>query len=64
VIARVRLSKHIVNDEQGGFQSGRGCVDQVSMQQLLEKACEKDCKLHTAYMDMDKIHDRVNKEGS
>ena len=32
----------LINDEQGGFRAGRGCVDQfLTLKQIGEKAIEK-----------------------
>ena len=37
-----RVTEGLINDEQGGFRAGRGCVDQfLTLKQIGEKAIEK-----------------------
>ena len=37
------LTEGSVMDEQGGFRSGRGCVDQIfAVKRVIEKMSEKD----------------------
>ncbi len=48
-----------VGDKQGGFQEGRGCVDQIfAVKMLVEKYLEKDRKLFAAFMDLEKAYDK------
>ncbi len=50
-----------VNEEQGGFRKGRGCVDQIfAMKKLVEEYLGKDKKLYAAFMDLEKAY--VDKE--
>ena len=44
---RVRkVTEGLIDDEQGGFRAGRGCVDQIfTLKQIGEKAREKDCSV-------------------
>ena len=36
------MTEGLIDDEQGGFKSGRGCVDQIFiLKEIGEKACEK-----------------------
>ena len=45
----------MIGEEQCGFRSGRGCVDQVFvMKQMSEKFCGKNKSLFVAYMDLEK----------
>ncbi len=48
----MKISDKSVNDEQGSFRKGRGCLDQIfAMKILVEKYLEKDRKLFAAVMD-------------
>ena len=49
--------------EEGGFRSGRGCIDQIFvMKQVVEKHREKRKELHDAFMDLEKVYDKVCRE--
>ena len=57
------LTEGLIREEQCGFRSGRGCVDQVFvMKQMSEKFVDKDKSLYVAYMDLEKVYDRVDRE--
>ena len=46
-------------EEQVGFRSGRGCIDQIFViRQLREKHLEKD-RMYAAFVDMEKAYDKV-----
>ncbi len=50
--------------EQGGFWKGRGCVDQIfAVKILMEKYLEKDRKLFSAFMGLEKAYGRVKLTG-
>ena len=52
-----------VMDEQGGFRSGRGCIDQIfAVKQIVEKTIEKDKKVYMAFVDLEKAYDNVSRE--
>ncbi len=52
-----------VNEEQGGFRKGRGCVDWIfTMKRLVEEYLGKDKKLYAAFMDLEKTCDSVDIE--
>ena len=52
-----------VMDEQGGFRSGRGCIDQIfAVKRIVEKTIEKDKKVYMAFVDLEKAHDIVSRE--
>ena len=37
----------LIDDEQGGFSLGRGCVDEIfTLKQIGEKAQEKKCRVY------------------
>ena len=46
LIDRVRImTESLIDDEQGSFRAGRGCVDQIfTLNQIDEKALEKKCR--------------------
>ena len=64
IIERVRvLTEGMIGEEQCGFRSGRGCVDQVFvMKQMSEKFVDKGRCLYVAYMDLEKAYDRIDRE--
>ena len=64
LISRViESTKEQVAEEQGGFRSGRGCIDQIFvLNQLVEKYREKRKELHVAFMDLEKAYDKVCRE--
>lgn len=60
----MKITDKSVGDEQGGFQRGRGCVDQTfAVKILVEKYLEKDRKLFAAFMDLEKAYNRVDRKG-
>ena len=47
-------------EEQAGFRSGRGCIDQIFViRQLVEKHLEKGKKMFAAFVDLEKAYDKV-----
>ena len=53
----------LIDDEQGGFREGRGCVDQIfTLKQIGEKAREKKRRLYVGFINLEKTYDTVNKE--
>ena len=64
LIERVRvLTEGMIGEEQCGFRSGRGCVDQVFvMKQMSEKFCGKNKSLSVAYMYLEKAYDRIDRD--
>ncbi len=65
-ILNERMMKITVNveDEQGDFWKGRGCIGQIfAVKILVEKHLEKDRKLFIAFMDLEKAYDRVDRNG-
>ena len=47
----------LIDNEQGGFRAGRGCVDQIG-----EKARERKCRVYVGFIDLEKAYDGVNRE--
>ena len=64
LIGKVRsLTEGLIGEEQCGFRSGRGCINQVFvMKQMSEKFIDRSKSLHVAYMDLEKAYDRVDRE--
>ena len=64
LIERVRvLTEGMIGEEQCGFRSGRGCVDQVFvMKQMSENFCGKNKSLFVAYMDLEKAYDKIDRD--
>jgi len=58
-----RITEGLMDDEQGGFRKGRGCVDQIfAVKQVCEKVLEKGKNVYLGFMDLEKAYDRVNRE--
>ncbi len=52
-----------MSKEQGGFRKGGGCVDQIfAMEVLVGEYLGRARKLFSAFMDLEKAYDRVNRE--
>lgn len=64
LIKRVRgCTEGMIGEEQCGFRSGRGCVDQVfAVRQLCEKYLEKGKGIFWAFMDLEKAYDRIDRD--
>ena len=57
------MTEGMTGEEQCGFRSGRGCVDQVFvMKQMSEKFCGKNKSLFVVYMDLEKAYDRIDRD--
>ena len=53
----------LIDDDQGGFRAGKGCVDQIfSLKQIGEKAREKKRRVYVDFIDLEKTYGRVNRE--
>ena len=51
------LTEDRLLEEQAGFRSGSGCIDQIFViRQLMEKYLEKDKKMYAAFIDMEKAY--------
>ena len=64
LIGRVQeITNGKVSEEQGGFRTGKGCVDQIfNMRMIIEKMLAKDKNVYAAFMDLEKAFDRVDWE--
>jgi hypothetical protein len=64
LIERIRReTESVIGEEQCGFRSGRGCVDQVfAVRQVVEKYLEKGKDVFWAFMDLEKAYDRIDRE--
>ena len=53
----------LIDDVQGGFRAGRGCVDQsFTLKQIGEKSQEKKRRVYVGFIDLEKAYNRVNRE--
>ena len=58
-----KVTGGLIDDEQGGFRVGRGCVDQIfTLKQIDEKTQGKKCKVYVGFIDLEKAYNRVNRE--
>jgi len=51
-----------MEDEQGGFRRGRGCVDQVFGLKMCEKYLGNGRDLYVAFMDLEKAYDKIDRK--
>ena len=52
----------LIDDEQGVFRVGRGCVDQIfTLNPIGEKTREKKRGVYMGFIDLEKAYDRVNR---
>lgn len=57
------VTRSRIGEEQGGFNEGRGCVDQIFTVKLLaEKYIQRRKKLYAVFMDLEKAYDRVDRK--
>ena len=55
------MTEYLIDKDQGGFRSGRRCVDQIfTLNQIGEKARKKKKRVYGGFME--KTFDGVNKE--
>ena len=58
-----KVTEDLIDDVQGRFRAGMGCVDQIfTLKQIGDKAREKKCRVNVGFMDLEKTYDRVNRE--
>ena len=58
-----RVTEGLIDDEQGDFRAGMGCLVQIfTLNQIGEKAREKKHKVYVGFIHLEKAHDRVNRE--
>ncbi len=64
LIERIRTkTESVVGEEQCGFRSGRGCVDQVfAVRQIVERNLGKGKDVFWAFMDLEIAYDRIDRE--
>ena len=63
LIDRIRSSvDRVIGEEQCGSREGRGCVDQIFVvRELCEKYLGLDKEVYMAFMDLEKAHDRIDR---
>ena len=52
----------MIDNEQGGFRAGRGCVDQIFTLKQIPRRHKKNCKVYVGCVDLEKVYNRVNME--
>ena len=58
-----RMTGSLIDDEQGSFRAGIGCVGQIfTLKQKGEKARKKKRIVYVGFIDLEKAYDRVNRE--
>ena len=58
-----RVNGGLIDDEQGSFRAGKGCVDQIfTLKRIGEKAKEKKRRLYVGIIDLEE-YNRINREG-
>ena len=64
LIDRVRrVTRDLIDYEEGGFRVGRECVDQIFiLKQISEKAREKKRRVYEGFINLEKAYDKVNRE--
>ena len=51
-----KVTEGLIDDEQGGFRTGKQCVYQIfTLKQIGEKAREKKCTVHGDFIDFRKL---------
>jgi len=56
------VSEAILLEEKNGFRIGRSCIDNVfTIKQTIEKRRKYNLETHTAFLDLEKAFDRVNR---
>ena len=57
-----RVNGSLIDDEQGCFRAGMGCVDQIFiLKQIGEKPQERKRKVYMGFIDLEKLYNRVNR---
>ena len=57
-----KMTRDLIDDEQGRFKAWRGHVNQITLKQIGEKPRKKKYRVYVDFMDMEKINNRVNSE--
>ena len=58
-----RVTGGLIDDDQGCFRAGMGCVDQIfTLKQIGEKTRERKCRVYVGFLDLEKAYDMVNRE--
>ena len=57
------MTEGLIDDEQGRFRAGRGCVDLIFTQkQIGENAWEKKYRVYVGFIDLERAYNRVNRK--
>ena len=62
MINRIRdKTENVIAEVQGGFKRGRGCTDQIFIvRQICEKYLGKGKDMYFAFLNLEKVYDRVD----
>ena len=52
----------LIDDVQGGFREGRGCVDQIFTLNQISEVREKKQRVYMGFIDLERVYIRVNRE--
>ena len=56
-----KVTEGLIDDEQGGFRAGSGCVDQIfNLKQMIKH--RRRNVVYVGFMDLEKAYDVVNRE--
>ena len=64
MINRIRdKTENVIAEVQSGFRRGRGCMDQIFIvRQICEKYLGKGKDMYFAFLDLEKVCDRVDRD--
>ena len=52
----------LIDDEQGDFKAGIGCVDQIFTQKHIGEKAREKCRVYLGFIDLEKAYVMVNGE--
>ena len=55
-------TENVIAEMQGGFRRGRGCTQTFVVRQICEKYLGKGKDVYFAFLDLEKAHDRVDRD--
>ncbi len=59
---RMEVTDRKVSGEQGGFRKGKGCVDHIFAMKMLVEECSGNAKkLYSAYMNLERAYNIVDR---
>ena len=53
------MTGSLIDNEQGGFRAGKGCIDQIfTLKRISEKVQKKKHGMYVGFIDLEKAYDR------